>query len=63
VPAQKFEVRGQFRNGAAWQPYTKVITALNEKHAAETTYATIGSKHCLKRNYITIKEVTLIDGE
>jgi large subunit ribosomal protein LX len=60
---QKYEVNGEFREGGDWRPYTKVVTAPNEKQAIERIYAVIGSKHRLKRNYITINGVTLINGE
>ena len=45
---QKFEVKGTFRMGEDWMPYTKVIEAPNEKQAQERTFAVIGSKHNLK---------------
>jgi large subunit ribosomal protein LX len=32
---QKFEVKGTFRMGEDWMPYTKVIEAPNEKQAQE----------------------------
>ena len=60
---QKFEVTGEFRDGGEWRPFTKVVGAPNETQAIERIYAIIGSKHRLKRNYITINGVTLIDGE
>jgi len=54
---QKFEVKGTFRMGANWMPYTKVIEAPNEKQAQERTFTVIGSKHKLKRAYIKIASV------
>ena len=53
----KFEVKGTFRMGEDWMPYTKVIEAPNEKLAQERTYAVIGSKHNLKRRYIKVDSV------
>jgi large subunit ribosomal protein LX len=52
-----FEVKGTFRMGSEWKPYTKVIAAPNEKQAQERTLSLIGSKHNLKRMYIKIDSV------
>ncbi|MBN2734210.1 MAG: 50S ribosomal protein L18a [Methanomicrobiaceae archaeon] len=60
---QKFEVSGDFKSGYDYQPFTKVISASNEKQATEKIYTIIGSKHRLKRNYIKINGIKLIDGE
>ncbi|OPX68105.1 MAG: 50S ribosomal protein L18Ae [Methanoregulaceae archaeon PtaB.Bin056] len=60
---QKFEVKGDFRMGDEWRPYRKVIRAPNEAQAKERTFALIGSKHRLKRSYITVQSVTLFSGE
>jgi len=60
---KSFEVTGSFKNGLGWQPFTKVIMAPNESQATENTYNVFGSKHCLKRNYIKIDSVKLINGE
>ena len=60
---QKFEVKGTFKIGDDWKPYTKVVGAPNSKQAEERVYATIGSKHRLKRMYITINGITPVDGE
>ena len=54
---QTFEVKGTFRMGEDWMPYTKVIEAPNANQAQERTFAVIGSKHNLKRRYITIDSV------
>jgi len=55
---QKFEVKGTFRMGEDWMPYTKVIAAPNAKQAEERTFAVIGSKHNLKRRYIKVDAVS-----
>ncbi|MBP5475364.1 MAG: 50S ribosomal protein L18a [Methanomicrobium sp.] len=60
---QKFEVKGTFKNGYDYQPFTKEIVAPNEKQATERLLATIGSKHRLKRSYINIETVKPVDGE
>jgi large subunit ribosomal protein LX len=60
---QKFEVKGTFRMGEDWMPYTKVISAPNENQAKERTFTVIGSKHNLKRRYIKIDGVTPVKGE
>jgi large subunit ribosomal protein LX len=60
---QKFEVKGTFRMGTDWMPYTKVITAPNEKQAEERIFTVMGSKHKLQRRYIKIDGVTPVKGE
>ena len=59
----KFEVKGTFMIGDEWHPYRKVIEAPNEVQAKERTFAVIGSKHRLKRRYITVNAVTPVNGE
>jgi large subunit ribosomal protein LX len=56
----KFEVKGTFRMGEDWMPYTKVISAPNENQAKERTFTVMGSKHNLKRRYIKIDAVKAI---
>jgi large subunit ribosomal protein LX len=58
-----FEVKGTFKIGDDWKPYKKVIEAPNEAQAREQTLAVFGSKHRLKRRYITIESVSSIRGE
>ncbi len=57
-----YEVRGTFRNGEEWKPYRKEIRASSESQAREHTYALIGSKHRLKRKYITIEAIMRLEG-
>jgi large subunit ribosomal protein LX len=57
-----YKVSGQFKEGEEWRAYEKTVTAPNEDLAREWIYTTIGSKHRLKRNYITIDSVTLNEG-
>lgn len=63
METKDFEVTGSFKEGFKWQPFKKVISAPNESQATENTYNIFGSKHRLKRNYIKIDSITLIDGE
>jgi large subunit ribosomal protein LX len=58
-----FEVKGTFRIGDEWKPYKKTISAPNPEQAKEQTMAVIGSKHRLKRRYITIESVNIVHGE
>jgi large subunit ribosomal protein LX len=58
-----YEVKGTFQMGEEWRPYTKRIMAPNERQARERTLAVIGSKHRLKRRYITIDAITIMHGE
>jgi large subunit ribosomal protein LX len=60
---QMFEVKGTFRMGERWRPYTKKVSAPNETQARERTYTLLGSKHRLKRRYITVNTVTVLRGE
>ena len=60
---KQFEVKGTYQEKQAWKPYTKVITAPNEKQAEERIYNLIGSKHRLKRLYIKIEKITECKGE
>ncbi|GAB6285328.1 MAG: 50S ribosomal protein L18Ae [Methanoregula sp.] len=60
---QKFEVKGTFRMGEDWMPYTKVIAAPNAKQAEERTFAVIGSKHNLKRRYIKVDAISPVKAE
>jgi large subunit ribosomal protein LX len=60
---QTFEVKGTFRMGENWKPYTKVVSAPNEAQARERTLTLLGSKHRLKRRYITVNTVTVLRGE
>ncbi|MDR2855412.1 MAG: 50S ribosomal protein L18a [Methanomicrobiales archaeon] len=56
---QKYKVDGTYFEKDYWKPYSKVISAPNEKLAYERIYQTIGSKHRLKRQYIKIDSVTV----
>lgn len=60
---KQFEVKGTFKIDDEWHPYTKIITAPNEAQAQERTFAVIGSKHRLKRRYITVNTIRVQDGE
>jgi large subunit ribosomal protein LX len=60
---QKFEVKGTFKMGEDWMPYTKVIAAPNENQAKERTFAVFGSKHNLKRRYIKVDAVKAVTAE
>lgn len=60
---KQFEVKGTYQEKEAWKPYTKVLTAPNEKQAQERIYNLIGSKHRLKRMYIKIETITECKGE
>ncbi len=60
---RRYEVKGTFNIGNEWHPYTKVILAPNELQAKERIMTVIGSKHRLKRRYITVNTVTALNGE
>ena len=60
---QMFEVVGACKINNEWKPYRKVIGAQNENQAKEKVLADIGSKHRLKRSYISIESVNVVAGE
>lgn len=60
---KQFEVTGKYQELRGWKPYTKVISAPNERQAEERIYNIIGSKHRLKRMYIKIESITECAGE
>ncbi|WP_332448829.1 50S ribosomal protein L18Ae [Methanoculleus sp.] len=60
---QTFEVVGACKINNEWKPYRKVIGAPNENQAREKIFTEIGSKHRLKRSYITIETVNVVAGE
>jgi len=60
---QTFEVVGACKINNEWKPYRKVISAPNEDQAKERIFTDIGSKHRLKRSYITIESVNVVAGE
>jgi len=60
---QTFEVVGACMIKNEWKPYRKVVAAPNENQAKERVFADIGSKHRLKRSYITIETVNVVVGE
>ncbi len=60
---KKFEVKGTYQEKFDWKPYTKVLSAPNEKQAIERVYNVIGSKHNLKRAYIKIDSVAPVNAE
>jgi large subunit ribosomal protein LX len=63
MEGQKFEIKGDFRMGEEVRPFSKVIEAPSERQARERVYTLFGSKHRVKRRYITIHSITLQKGE
>ena len=60
---KQFEVKGMYQELKAWKPYSKTISAPNERQAKERIYNIIGSKHRLKRLYIKVNSITECAGE
>ena len=50
----QFTVSGRFQTRDDWSPFTTAIDAENEAVAEEHAYATLGSRHGLKRTQIEI---------
>lgn len=57
---KEFTVKGEFKMGDEWKPYSKIIAAPNEAQARERIFTIMGSKHRLKRQYVRIAEVTQV---
>jgi large subunit ribosomal protein LX len=53
----QFTVSGRFRTRDGWSPFETAIEAANESVAEEHAYATLGSRHGLKRPQIEIDGV------
>lgn len=53
-----FEVKGEFRAGYRYQPFSIRVNAANESMAVEKVKARIGSNHKCKRRFIKVMEVT-----
>jgi len=53
----EYKVAGRFEPGGEERDFTQVVEAENEDVAREHTYATLGSRHRLKRTQIEIEEV------
>ena len=53
----EFTVTGRYRERGGWRDFTTSIDADNEAVAEEHAYATLGSRHGLKRTQIEISEV------
>jgi len=52
-----FIVKGTFKAGQKYEPFTKEITTLNKNLASEKIYSVLGSQHRLKRRLINIVSV------
>lgn len=53
----EFTVRGRVQGRDGWQSFQTTLDAENEDVAIEHCYATLGSRHGLKRSQIRIEEV------
>jgi large subunit ribosomal protein LX len=52
-----FIVKGTFKAGQKYEPFTKKITTLNKNLASEKVFSLLGSEHRLKRRLIKIVSV------
>jgi len=52
-----FIVKGTFKAGQTYEPFTKEITTLNKSLASEKVFSVLGSQHRLKRRLINIVSV------
>ncbi len=52
-----FTIRGRFKTRDGWSPFETTVDGENENVAEEHAYATLGSRHGLKRSDIDIEEV------
>jgi len=53
----QFTVSGQFQSREGWSPFETAVEAENEDVAEERAYATLGSRHGLRRTQIEIEGV------
>ena len=53
----EFTVSGRFRSRDGWSQFETAVSGANEDVAREHAYATLGSRHGLKRTQIEIEEV------
>jgi len=53
----EYTVSGRFRSRDGWSQFRTAIEAENDAVAEEHAYATLGSRHGLKRTQIEIEEV------
>lgn len=54
---KNYIVKGTFKAGQKWEPFTKNLESQNEKNAQEKVYSIFGSKHNIKRFLIKIDSV------
>jgi large subunit ribosomal protein LX len=54
----QFTVSGRAQSRDGWSPFETTVDAENESVAEERAYATLGSRHGLKRTGIEIEEVS-----
>ena len=52
-----FIVKGTFKAGQKYEPFTKKIATLNKNLASEKVFSLLGSEHRLKRRLIKIVSV------
>jgi len=53
-----FEVKGQFRISVReWQRFTIEVASVDETAAVEKTFALMGSRHNVKRQFVRIEDV------
>ena len=52
-----FIVKGNFKAGHKWEPFTKKITTLNKNLASEKVFSLFGSEHRVKRSLVKIVSV------
>lgn len=53
----RFGVTGRYKSRTGWNDFTTTIDAPNEDVARERTFATLGSRHGLKRAHIDIDAI------
>jgi len=52
-----FIVKGTFKAGQKYEPFTKKITTLNKNLASEKVFSLLGSEHRVKRSLVKIVSV------
>src|SRR2546421_11441232 len=52
-----FRIRGRFRMGRSWQPFSKELAAQDEAGAREKIFSILGRQHGVPRKYVSITGV------
>lgn len=52
-----FEVKGTFKMGAHWQPFTKTVDVKTKDEAIERIFAVFGGNHGIARRHVKVESI------